>query len=535
MIVVVDFGSQTTHLIGRRIRELGGEIKILSPEKILPSIQNDKSIKGIILSGGPASVYEKGAPTADPKIFSLGIPILGICYGLQLIAHLLGGKVISGKKEYGPSQLKIGNLKLKIISKLPQQFTVWMSHGDEVVSVPKGFKTLGSTEHVPFAFVEDSKRKIIGLQFHPEVEHTENGRQILENFVDLSESRHPDRVSKRAEGSFSTTYVERDSLTSLGMTNRKLEEIIRNIKQTVGESYVIGAVSGGVDSTVAGVLSAKAIGKQFIPVYVDNGLMREGNLEHVKKIFTKHANVSPIVVNAVGEMLKRLRGITDSEKKRKIIGNFYIDIFERIRKKLLKKNLPVKFLLQGTIYSDVIESQGTKHAAKIKSHHNVGGLPKDMKLKLLEPLKNFYKDEVKAIGRALGLEEEFVNKQPFPGPGYAVRIRGEVTRKRLGQEKKADEIVLSELKRAGIMENVFLSFPVMTGAYSTAVKGDGRHFDEVVALRIVESKDIMTSTWSRLPYEVLQKISSRIVNEVPNISRVVYDITTKPPATMEWE
>ena len=321
------------------------------------------------------------------------------------------------------------------------------------------------------------------------------------------------------------------------MTKKGIDvnELIESIKETVGNSYVIGAVSGGVDSTVAGILTAKTIGKRFVPIYVDNGLMRKGTLEHVKNIFTKHANINPIVVNAVGEMLKKLKGITDSEEKRKIIGNFYIEIFEDQMQKLKEKKINVKFLLQGTIYSDVIESQGTRHASKIKSHHNVGGLPKNMKLKLLEPLRFFYKDEVKQIGRKLGLSEEFIDKQPFPGPGYAVRIRGEVTKERLQMEKQADSIVLEVLEKTGILNKIFLSFPVLTGAFSTAVKGDGRHFGEVVALRVVESKDVMTSTWTRIPYEVLQKISSRIVNEVPNVSRVVYDITTKPPATMEWE
>ncbi|MDZ4228116.1 MAG: glutamine-hydrolyzing GMP synthase, partial [Candidatus Levybacteria bacterium] len=286
--------------------------------------------------------------------------------------------------------------------------------------------------------------------------------------------------------------------------------------------------------TVAAALTAKAIGKRFIPIYVDNGLMRKGTREYVQKIF-KQIGIKPIVINVVGEMLKRLKKITNSEQKRKIIGNFYIEIFEHEMKKLLAKKLPVKFLLQGTIYSDVIESQGTKHSAKIKSHHNVGGLPQKMKLKLLEPMRNFYKDEVKEIGEKLGLPKEFINKQPFPGPGYAVRIRGEVTKERLRMEKKADEIVLSELEKANLLSKVFLSFPVLTNAFSTAVKGDGRHFGEVVALRVVDSKDIMTSNWSRIPYGILQKISSRIVNEIPGVSRVVYDITTKPPATMEWE
>lgn len=519
MIVVIDFGSQTTHLIARRIKELGVGVKVVHPDEIDKLVRDD-TMKGIILSGGPSSVYGKNAPTVDPKIFSLGIPILGICYGLQLTAHLLGGKVVSGKKEYGPAVIKLkinpstnSGEKLKITDKLPQQFTVWMSHGDEVVKLPEGFETFGSTEHVPFAIAGNLKRKIFGLQFHPEVEHTEHGLQILSNFVDIC--------------GFGSSLKIQDKF--------KIQNLEFKIRETVGEKdYVIGAVSGGVDSTVAASLTAKAIGNRFIPIYVDNGLMRNGTEEHVIKIFKK-IGTQLIVINVVGEMLRRLKNITDSEKKRKIIGNFYIEIFEKEMKKLLAKKLPVKFLLQGTIYSDVIESQGTKHSAKIKSHHNVGGLPRKMKLKLLEPVRNFYKDEVKEIGRKLGLPEEFVNKQPFPGPGFAVRIRGEVTKERLVMAKIADEIVLSELDKAGILPNVFLSFPVMTGAFSTAVKGDGRQFGEVVAIRIVESKDIMTSTWSRIPYGVLQKISSRIVNEIPGVSRVVYDITTKPPATMEWE
>jgi GMP synthase (glutamine-hydrolysing) len=509
MIVIIDFGSQTTHLIARRLKELGAEVKIIHPENSLKEISETK-VGGIILSGGPSSVYSKNAQTVNPSIFSLGIPVLGVCFGLQLIAHLLGGKVVSGKKEYGPTKIKIKNTQVKVTKDLPKEFVVWMSHGDEVVKLPKGFKVFGSTENVPFAMVGNLEKYIFGLQFHPEVEHTEFGNKILKNFVDIC------RI----------IILKKDF---------SIPEIEKNIKNIVGEKdCVIGAVSGGVDSTVAAALTARAIGKRFIPIYVNNGLMREGTTGCVRKIF-KRIGVRPIVINAVGEMLKRLKNITNSEQKRKIIGNFYIEIFEREMKKLLAKNISVKYLLQGTIYSDVIESQGTKHSAKIKSHHNVGGLPKKMKLKLLEPVRNFYKDEVRKIGKKLGLPEEFVSKQPFPGPGYAVRIRGEVTKERLRMERKADKIVLSELEKAGLLPQVFLSFPVLTNAFSTAVKGDGRHFGEVIALRVVDSKDIMTSSWTRLPYEVLQKISSRIVNEVPNVSRVVYDITTKPPATMEWE
>ncbi len=515
MIYIIDFGSQTTHLIARRIKHLGSQIRIIPPEEIISYVRNQKP-QGIILSGGPASVYEKNAPSLDRRIFSLKIPILGICYGLQLTAHLLGGKVVSGKKEYGPAQFRIKNSRfarraeLRIQNGLPKEFTVWMSHGDEVVKLPKGFEVIGSTEHVPFAFVADHTRKIFGLQFHPEVEHTENGLLILENFLNLCE------VQKKKHGI-------------------DVEEIVNGIKEGVGDAHVIGAVSGGVDSTVAGVLTAQAIGKRFIPVYVDNGLMREGTEEHVKKIFTTRGHVKPIVVRVEETLLRKLLGITNPEEKRKIIGNYYIEVFEQEMQKLLKFGFPVKFLLQGTIYSDVIESKGTKHAAKIKSHHNVGGLPKNMKLKLLEPLREFYKDEVREIGKKLGLTDEFVYKQTFPGPGYTVRIRGEVTKERLEKAKQADRIVLEELKKANWLSQVFMSFPVLTGAQSTAVKGDGRFFGEVIALRVVQSKDLMTSTWAPLPYDLLQKLSSRIVNEVPGVSRVVYDISTKPPATMEWE
>ncbi len=508
MILVVDFGSQTSHLIARRIKELGSQAHITTPENALSDVKLTKP-NGIILSGGPSSVYDAGAPTIEPKIFELNLPILGICYGLQLTAQLLGGEVVAGRKEYGPAELKVKSSKLKITEKLPEEFTVWMSHGDEIIKFPDGFETIGMTDHMPFAFVADEKKKIYGVQFHPEVEHTENGDQILRNFIEIT-------GAKKTEHTID------------------IEKLKRDIKDTVGDGVVIGAVSGGVDSTVAGILTGEAIGDQFIPIYVDNGLMREGTGEFVKKIFAQH-NVKPIVVDAVGEMQGRLSGVTDPEEKRKIIGNFYIEIFEREMDKLVESGKPVKFLLQGTIYSDVIESKGSKHADKIKSHHNVGGLPEHMELSLIEPLREFYKDEVRVIGKKLGLPDEFIWKQTFPGPGYAVRIRGEVTPERLQKIKQADAILLEELEKADLLKSVFMSFPVMTGAESVAVKGDGRFFGEVIALRVVESKDIMTSTWARLPYDVLQKISSRIVNEVPAISRVVYDISTKPPATMEWE
>ena len=508
MILIVDFGSQTAHLIGRRVQQLGSPVVIVSPEEAIEKIKEHKP-QGIILSGGPTSVYEKNAPTIDPGIFSLDIPLLGICYGFQLAAHLLDGKVTGGRKEYGPASFTIYDDESEILQGVPEKSTVWMSHGDEIVAIPKGFRLIGSTPHVPNTAAEDEKKKIYMLQFHPEVQHTQYGMQILQNFLRICnvDVQHY-RIDK--------------------------QKMIDSIRQIVGNKHVIGAISGGVDSTVAGTLVAHAIGKNFTPVFVNNGLMRSDAIEIVNYVFKQFA-ITPRIIDVREEMIEKLKGITDSEEKRKTIGKFYIDVFEREMKRLLKQDKEVAFLLQGTIYSDVIESQGTKYAAKIKSHHNVGGLPENMKLALLEPLRELYKDEVRALGRQLDLSENLVMKQTFPGPGFAVRIRGEVTPERLAKEKQADTIVLDELANVGLLDTVYMAFPVMTGAYSTAVKGDDSFFGEVIALRIIESEDVMTATWSRLPYEVLQKISSRIVNEVPGISRVVYDITTKPPATMEWE
>jgi len=569
MILVIDFGGQTAHLISRRLRDLGVEAKFMLPEEITsnPSLikrgRGDSNISGIILSGGPMSVYEKDAPTIDKKIFTLGIPVLGICYGFHLIAHLLGGKVISGRKEYGPAELRItnhafvpssGQGESRITNGLPRESVVWMNHGDEIISLPKDFVVIGETAHVPFAFSVSEKRKIYGILFHPEVEHTEYGNQILTNFLEIcgeTFSVIPSEPQRVEESNSRKRSVEIDPSISLRQVpygtwlrftrDDNVKKMIQDIRNTVGSSHVIGAISGGVDSTVAAALVAKSIDKQFTPIFVNNGLMRSDAEESVKKL-AKLFNLKPVIINCEDEMLKRLRGIAASEEKRKVIGKHYIEVFEEQMYKIITPNLPnipkipnKAFLLQGTIYSDVIESQGTKHASKIKSHHNVGGLPQNMRMRLLEPLREMYKDEVRQLGRQLGLPEEFVMRQPFPGPGYAVRIRGEVTKKRLDQEKHADSIVLEELKKAGWLEKIFISFPVMTGAYSTAVKGDAKFFGEVIALRVVQSKDIMTATWAHLPYELLQTISSRIVNEVPDISRVVYDISTKPPATMEWE
>jgi GMP synthase (glutamine-hydrolysing) len=507
MIYVIDFGGQTAHLISRRLRDLHVSTQFVLPEEAIALIEKKKP-QGIILSGGPMSVYEEGAPTIDKKIFNLGIPILGICYGFHLIAYLLGGKVIAGRKEYGPAQFTI--LKsTKLLSGVIKESIVWMNHGDEIVKLPDDFSVYGLTKHVPYTCAISEKRKLYGILFHPEVEHTQYGTQILKNFMDICDVTMAKKIQNP-------------------------ENIIVSIRKIVGKRHVIGAVSGGVDSTVAAALVAKAIGDRFTPVFVNNGLMRPDAVESVKKL-TEQFSLHTVIASVEDEMLIKLEKITDPEEKRKIIGNFYIEVFEREMRKLLQKDHDVAFLLQGTIYSDVIESQGTKYASKIKSHHNVGGLPKFMKLMLLEPLRELYKDEVKSLGRELGLTDEFIMKQPFPGPGYAVRIRGEVTKMRLEREKQADTIVLEELEKAKLLKKVFLSFPIMTGIFSTAVKGDGKFFGEVIALRIVESSDIMTATWAKIPYDILQNISSRIVNEVPGISRVVYDISTKPPATMEWE
>jgi GMP synthase (glutamine-hydrolysing) len=504
MLVVVDFGSQTAHLIGRRLRQLGIATEYVEPAEALEKISQLKPT-GIILSGGPSSVYEAGAPTVSPDIFNQGIPILGICYGWQLMAEVLGGKVESARKEYGPEQVTFphaGEWQLQ-----HTHFSVYMSHGDSVVELPPGFEVVGSSKSVQFTAVQNLNQKLYGVQFHPEVDHTEQGLEILQFFA---------------------VKVCREKLQPFVLNPDK---IVAEIKAKVGQSKVICAVSGGVDSTVAAFLIGKAVGKQLIPVYVESGLMRDGTLEHVQNIFTHQVHADLVVVHARERFMAALQDVTDPEVKRKAIGKLYVDIFQE----QAEQHRDAKFLGQGTIYSDVIESKGSKHASKIKSHHNVGGLPADMKLELLEPVRNYYKDEVRELGRLAGLPEELVMQQPFPGPGYAIRVRGEVTEARLAQVKLADQIVIEEVTKAGLYQKVFQCFAVMTGAFSTAVKGDARAFAEVVAVRAYESKDVMTSQWAQLPFEVLQKISSRIVNEVPNVSRVVYDITTKPPATMEWE
>ena len=507
MILIVDFGGQTAHLIGRRLRQIGAKIEYTTPEDTLKKVKSQKSkVKGIILSGGPSSVYDMDAPTIQKSIFDLGIPILGICYGWQLMAHLLGGEVKLTTREYGPEKINITK-PIGVLKNLPKKdFSVIVSHGDSVIKLPPGFESLAKTQTVEYSAVVNETKKLFGVQFHPEAAHTEYGVEVLQNFITLC----------------------KETLAPLSLNP---QQIIADIKKTVGDNKVIAAVSGGVDSTVAAFLIGRAIGKNLIPVYVDSGLMRADTDKHVSYIFSKLIKSNLVIINARKRFIDSLKGITDPEQKRKIIGSLYIDIFNEVA----SQQKSAKFLGQGTIYSDVIESKGSKHASNIKSHHNVGGLPAEMKLTLLEPNRNYYKDEVREIGRLSGLPEEIVMQQPWPGPGHAINIMGEVTEKRLSQVMQADNIVVQELKKANLYEKTFECFAVMTGSYSTAVKGDGRVYAEVVAVRSIDTDDLMTVDWSRLPYDVLQKISSRIVNEVPDVSRVVYDITTKPPATVRWE
>lgn len=505
MILIVDFGSQTAHLIGRRLRQLGVPVEYTYPEDALATI-GKLSPSGIILSGGPDFVDREGAPTVPKKLFELGIPVLGICYGWQLMSYRLGGDGKITAKEFGPETLHI--TKPVDIFKLPERdFTVIVSHGYTVTKAPPGFETVGSTNRVQFTAGFDPKRKLYGIQFHPEAHHTQYGTELLRNFA------HD---------------VCGEAIAPIKLDPQK---IIDEIRSVVGNKKVICAVSGGVDSTVAAFLIGRAIGKNLIPVYVESGLMRPETDRRVSYIFTKLIHADLVIVDARKRFLSALAGITDPETKRKTIGKLYINIFEE----QARKHKDATFLGQGTIYSDVIESKGSKHASHIKSHHNVGGLPKDLAFQLIEPVRTFYKDEVRELGRLAGLPEDIVMQQPFPGPGFAVRIRGEVTEERLKQVIAADTIVIEELTRANLYDGLFQCFAVMTGAYSTAVKGDERAFAEVVGVRAYESDDVMTSQWAHIPHDVLGKISSRIVNEVPNVSRVVYDITTKPPATMEWE
>jgi len=508
-IAVLDFGSQYTQIIARRVRECSVYSKIY-PFATSAQTLRDEGVVGIILSGGPSSVFAKDAPMPDIEIFNLGVPILGICYGLQLMGRLLNGKVSrSDHREYGKGILTIRKPG-RLFSKLPKQLTVWNSHGDRVITLPRGFAAIGSTENSDYAVIEDAKRNFYGIQFHPEVFHSERGVDVIKNFLIGVCGAKQD-------------WSMRDFI----------EHSIEGIKTKVGKSHVILGLSGGVDSSVAAALIHRAIGKQLTCVFVDNGLLRKGERDAVEKLYGKHFKIDLRVVDASKLFLKKLKDVSDPETKRKIIGKTFVEVFE----KSLKSIGHADFLAQGTLYPDVIESVaiGNNPAALIKSHHNVGGLPARMKLKLLEPLRELFKDEVRKVGSALGLPKEVVWRQPFPGPGLGVRVLGALSAEKLEILRQADFILQEEMMDSGWYWKVWQSFCVFLPVKSVGVVGDERNYSYVIGLRIVDSIDAMTADWTRLPFPLIQKISSRITNEVRGVSRVVMDVSSKPPATIEWE
>ena len=520
-ILLLDFGSQYTQVIARRVRECQVYSEIILFDTPAAEIAALKP-NGLILSGGPASVYDKGAPQIDPEIFSLGLPVLGICYGLMLMAHHLGGQVVfTGRREYGPGMLRIRNGS-ELFEGLGNQLDVWNSHGDEVTALPEGFRVVGSTEGCDFAAVEDRQRKLYGLQFHPEVAHTPRGREILQNFV------------------YHICHCAMD--WTMGSF---IEEACVRVRKQVRDQKVVLGLSGGVDSSVTAALLRKAIGEQLTCIFVNNGLLRAREEEIVQRVFGENFHVRLKYVDASDRFLTLLKGVTDPETKRKLIGNEFIEVFQHATEELLKedrrngdrKHGGYKFLAQGTLYPDVIESvsiQGNP-AQVIKSHHNVGGLPEKMHFELVEPVRQLFKDEVRQAGLQLGLPKEIVYRQPFPGPGLAVRILGEVTPERLGILREADTIVQSEMEAADWYYKVWQSFAVLLPVQSVGVMGDQRTYENTVVLRIVESQDGMTADWVRLPYELLARISARISNEVKGVNRVCFDISSKPPSTIEWE
>jgi len=508
-IAVLDFGSQYTQVIARRVRECQVFSQIY-PFGTPAAVLKQDGICGIILSGGPSSVYAADAPLPDPAIFELGVPVLGICYGIQLMGYLLGGKTAkSDHREYGHGTLTIQKPG-RLFAGLPKQLRVWNSHGDRVIKVPLGFVPIGTTENSPFAAIEDRKRKFFGIQFHPEVFHTERGVEVLKNFL-----------------------VGVCGCAQDWTTKDFIAHAVAEIRATAGKSRVILGLSGGVDSSVAAALLHKAIGRRLTCVFVDNGLLRLGEREAVEKLYKRHFRIDLRVIDAAAIFLRRLRGVSEPEQKRKIIGRTFVDVFE----KSLRSIGPADFLAQGTLYPDIIESVaiGNNPAALIKSHHNVGGLPERMKLKLLEPLKALFKDEVRRVGEVLGLPREVVWRQPFPGPGLGVRVLGEVSSDKLDILRRADAILQEEMVASGWYWKVWQSFCVFLPVKSVGVVGDERNYAYVIALRVVESIDAMTADWTRLPYDLVQKISSRITNEVRGVSRVVLDVSSKPPATIEWE
>lgn len=505
-IIVIDFGGQYCHLISRRIRDFGVYSEVFSSNVTKEELSKIQNLKGIILSGGAASVYDDNSPKCDKEILSIGVPILGICYGHQLIAYLEQGQVKSGDAgEYGITKLKIIN-KNGLLSGLNVSEKVWMNHKDVVVKLPDDYLPVALTDNSPIAVFENQKKKLYGVQFHPEVTHTENGNRILENFVfNICNAKNEWKISN------------------------VIENISDEIKQKIGNKKAIIGLSGGIDSSTAAILASKAIRKNLSAVYVDTGLMRYKETEFLEREFSKY-NLNLKIVKARDRFFNALKGITEPEEKRKIIGKLFIEIFEEIA-----KEEKACFLIQGTIYSDRIESGITKHSSKIKSHHNVGGLPEKMSLEVYEPLRNLYKDEVRNIAKSLGLSKEITERHVFPGPGLAIRIIGEVTLEKAEIVRKAGHIIEEELKTANLYNKVWMAFAVLLPIKSVGVQGDSRTYKYPIVVRIIESKDAMTANFSKIPYEILEKISTRITNEISEVNRVVYDISNKPPSTMEWE
>jgi len=510
-VAILDFGSQYTQLIARTIRSLGVFSTIRPYDATLNELQKSK-VSAVILSGGPASVWNENAPKCDPELLEGKIPLLGICYGMQMLAHSLGGKVSpSSNREYGKTKIKLVEDSL-LFSAVPKEFSVWMSHGDIVEKAPPGWKLLAfsANDHNRVCVgIENSSLKIVGLQFHPEVKHTPDGKTILENFL------------------FQICQIKPNwTMTSF------IDSSIKTIQDKVGKAHVVLGLSGGVDSSVAALLIHKAIGDQLHCIFVDNGLLRKDEVANVEQVFKTHFHIPLTIVHAEDRFLKNLKGVEDPEKKRKIIGHEFIAVFDDEAKQIPN----VKFLAQGTLYPDVIESVSFRGpSAVIKSHHNVGGLPEKMNLTLLEPFRELFKDEVREVGRTLGLPAEIVDRHPFPGPGLAVRILGEITLERLNILREADAIMMGEVRKAKWYDKMWQGFCVLLPVQSVGVMGDERTYENVLALRCVQSTDGMTADWVHLPYDLLGKISNRIINEVKGINRVVYDISSKPPATIEWE
>ncbi|MGW8481827.1 glutamine-hydrolyzing GMP synthase [Microbacterium sp. NPDC055903] len=516
-VLVVDFGAQYAQLIARRVREAGVYSEIV-PHTVTAAEISERNPVALILSGGPSSVYEEGAPSLDGAIFDLGIPTLGICYGFQVMARALGGEVANtGLREYGATDASLTGDGGVLLGGQPAAQNVWMSHGDQVSKAPEGFEVLASTSATPVAAFGSAEKCFYGVQWHPEVKHSDHGQEVIENFL------------HKAAG-----------LAADWNSGNVIEEQVARIREQVGSARVISALSGGVDSAVSTALVHRAIGDQLTAVFVDHGLLRKGEREQVENDYVASTGVRLITVDAAETFLGFLAGVTDPEEKRKIIGREFIRAFEKVQRELVDEakaeGAPVKFLVQGTLYPDVVESGGGTGTANIKSHHNVGGLPDDLDFELIEPLRTLFKDEVRAIGRELGLPEAIVGRQPFPGPGLGIRIVGEVTADRLALLREADAIAREELTRAGLDQEIW-QCPVvlLADVRSVGVQGDGRTYGHPIVLRPVSSEDAMTADWTRLPYDVLSKISNRITNEVRDVNRVVLDVTSKPPGTIEWE